>query len=131
VGSAVVELQELLQAHGFRVNATGEFDSRTEDCLLIFQRRQGLRVDAVVGPKTWAALKTTVTLGDRILRKGLTGLDVYELQGLLRVNGYNIPRDGFFGPVTHQAVVQFQQHHKLRDDGKVDRITCSILKNPG
>lgn len=131
VGATVNELQELLRAHGSRLNVTGEFDGHTEDAVLIFQRRQGLRTDAIVGPKTWAALKLTVKPGARILRHDYSGIDVYELQGLLQVHGYNLKRDGFFGVETKQAVLDFQQRHKLRADGQVDRVTWCILKSNG
>lgn len=131
VEPAVVELQELLRAHGFRVPLTGEFDSSTEDAVLIFQRRKGVRVDAIVGPKTWAALKQDVKPGNRMLRKGHSGMDVYELQGLLRVNGYAIARDGFFTDETKDAVIAFQKSHKLRETGQVDRTTWSLLQNNG
>lgn len=131
VEAAVIELQELLQAHGFRLSVTGEFNSRTEDVVMIFQRRQGVRVDAIVGPRTWAALKLTVKPGTRVLRRGYSGMDVYELQGLLRVCGYDVKRDGFFGAKTQQAVVEFQQKHKLNDNGYVDRVTWNVLQNRG
>jgi peptidoglycan hydrolase-like protein with peptidoglycan-binding domain len=127
-GAPVLELQELLRAHGFmRLGLTGEFDSHTEDCVMIFQKRHGLRVDAIVGNQTWEILKTTVKPGTRILRRGLCGADVHELQGLLQVNGYAIQRDGLFGNETKEAVVHFQQKHKLRDNGQVDRVTWSLL----
>ncbi len=131
VGPGVVELQELLRAHGFRIGVTGEFDSYTEDAVLIFQRRHGLRVDAIVGPRTWAALKNLVKPGSRVLRRGLSGADVYVLQGLLQVNGYAIARDGRFGKQTKQAVQHFQQTHKLMDDGRVDRVTWGLLSGQG
>jgi peptidoglycan hydrolase-like protein with peptidoglycan-binding domain len=130
VGEEVIELQELLQAFGFKLAVTGEYNSRTEDCVMIFQRRQGFRVDAVIGPKTWAALKLGVKPGSRVLRKGLSGLDVYELQGLLNVNGYQLQRDGFFEEQTYQAVLGFQHEYKLRETGMVDRIMWAMLKNP-
>lgn len=128
---AVVELQELLRAHGYKVPLTGEFDSQTEDAVLIFQRRKGLRVDAIVGPKTWSALKLDLKLGSRILRQDHSGLDVHELQGLLLVNGYSVTRDGFFTDETKQAVTEFQRYHKLRETGQVDRVTLGVLKNNG
>jgi peptidoglycan hydrolase-like protein with peptidoglycan-binding domain len=127
-GAAVVELQELLRAHGFHVGMTGEFDSYTEDCVLIFQQRYGLRADAVVGQQTWAKLKALVRPGMRSLRRGLSGADVYELQGLLRVNGYPIQRDALFGEETKRAVLDFQQRHKLRETGQVDAITWRLLQ---
>lgn len=130
-GPDVIELQELLRAFGFKVGVTGEFDSYTEDCTLIFQKRCGLRPDAIVGPKTWAAFKLNVKPGTRVLRMGLSGVDVHELQGLLLVNGFSVKRDGFFGPVTRQAVIDFQQQQKLKGDGQVDRITWCVLQRGG
>ncbi|PZV09709.1 MAG: peptidoglycan-binding protein [Leptolyngbya sp.] len=129
VGDDVIELQELLKAFGFKLAVTGEYDSRTEDCVMIFQRRHGFRVDAVIGPKTWAALKLGVKPGSRVLRKGLSGVDVYELQGLLNINGYEIARDGFFEDQTYEAVMEFQQQHKLRETGMCDRIMWAMLQN--
>jgi peptidoglycan hydrolase-like protein with peptidoglycan-binding domain len=129
VGDEVIELQELLKAFGFKLAVTGEYDSRTEDCVMIFQRRHGFRVDAVIGPKTWAALKLGVKPGDRVLRKGLSGIDVYELQGLLNINGYAVKRDGFFEKQTKDALMAFQKQHKLRETGMCDRITWAILQN--
>ncbi len=126
---AVVELQELLRAHGFRVPTTGEFGSQTEDAVKIFQVRHGLRADAIVGPKTWAVLKHSVQPGSRTLRLGWSGVDVYELQGLLLVNGYSLPRDGLFTEATQAAVRDFQATHKLRETGMVDRVTWSLLSN--
>jgi peptidoglycan hydrolase-like protein with peptidoglycan-binding domain len=126
-GPTVVELQELLKAHGFKLAVTGEFDSYTEDCVLIFQKRHGLRVDAIVGTQTWQVLKTTVKPGTRSLRRGLCGADVYELQGLLQVNGYPIQRDGLFGYETRHAVTDFQQRYKLRETGQVDQSTWAML----
>ncbi len=130
-GDGVAELQELLRAFGFKVAVTGEFDSHTEDCTLIFQKRWGLRPDAIVGPKTWAAFKLNVKPGARVLRMGLSGVDVYELQGLLLINGFSVTRDGLFGPITQQAVIDFQEQHKLKGDGAVDRVTWSILQRGG
>ncbi|RMF58004.1 MAG: lysozyme [Calditrichaeota bacterium] len=52
----VKELQELLQARGFNIAASGLFDRDTEDAVIIFQRENGLDDDGVVGPLTWAAL---------------------------------------------------------------------------
>ncbi len=129
VGDEVIELQELLKAFGFKLAATGEYNSRTEDCVMIFQRRHGFRIDAVIGPKTWAALKLGVKPGDRVLRKGLSGFDVYELQGLLNINGYAVQRDGFFEEQTRAALMEFQKQHKLRETGMSDRITWAMLQN--
>jgi peptidoglycan hydrolase-like protein with peptidoglycan-binding domain len=130
-GQTVIELQELLCAHGFNLRVDGDFGSITEEAVAAYQRQQGLRVDGVVGSKTWTALKTTVQPGTRILKQGYTGADVRYLQGLLQILGYNVPHDGQFGASTQQAVIAFQQKHKLKPDGLVNFTTWTVLQgNP-
>ncbi len=129
VGSDVVELQELLNAHGFNLKVDGDFGSRTEDALKRYQRKMGLRIDGVVGPETWFALKDQAPMGKRILRIGSTGRDVYQLQGLLQVNGYILERHGIFDAKTKQMVADFQQKHQLGVTGVVERMTWALLCN--
>ncbi len=127
-GSAVMELQELLCAHGFTLRIDGDFGWRTEAAVWAFQRQKGLRMDGIVSSQTWQALRATVEPGTRTLHRGHIGADVRELQGLLQVCGYDVRRDGIFGEKTHQAVVAFQQHHHLHDDGRVCSVTWNILR---
>lgn len=127
-GPAVAQLQELLRAHGFDLKIDGDFGGMTEAAVKAFQRQQGLRINGVVDAKTWAALKRTIQPGTRILRQGHAGADVRELQGLLQVQGYNVHRDGIFGADTRQAVIEFQQRHKLKNSGLVDSITWTLLR---
>lgn len=127
-GPAVVELQELLGAHGFPVKADGDFGWRTEAAVRAFQREHRLRVDGVVGPETWAILVSEVQSGCRRLRQGHRGRDVRELQGLLQVHNYAIQRQGFFDMATQEAVIDFQRHHNLRADGVVCSVTWTLLR---
>jgi peptidoglycan hydrolase-like protein with peptidoglycan-binding domain len=126
-GPIVVELQELLNAHGFTLRIDGDFGGITEAAVRIFQKRQGLRSDGVVNTPTWNALKRSVPVGSRMLKRGHSGADVYQLQGLLQIHGYHLRRDGFFGAETQGAVLGFQQRHKLLDDGIVDCKTWTML----
>lgn len=130
-GPGVAQLQELLRAHGFDLKVDGDFGCMTEVAVKVFQRQQGLRINGVVDAKTWVALKTTVQPGSRILRSGHTGADVYELQGLLQVLGYNVRRNGVFDVDTEQAAIAFQKKHKLRANGKIDPITWTVLRGRG
>lgn len=127
-GPAVVRLQEMLYAHGFRLKIDGSFGSLTEAAVKSYQRRQGLRVDGVVGPKTWAALRGTIQPGTRLLKPGCSGQDVNELQGLLRVHGYDLERNGIFDTTTHDALLNFQHRYKLRETGLVDSVTWTMLR---
>ncbi|MFB2895718.1 peptidoglycan-binding protein [Aerosakkonemataceae cyanobacterium BLCC-F50] len=128
-GPAVAELQGLLRAHGYTIRIIdGDFGSLTEAAVRSFQKKHGLRINGVVGPQTWAALKSSVKPGARVLRQGYSGSDVYELQGLLQVNGYEINRTGIFDQKTKLTIKDFQQKHKLKDNGIVNSITWTLLR---
>ncbi|MBD3880334.1 peptidoglycan-binding protein [Phormidium tenue FACHB-886] len=129
VGQAVAELQELLCAHGFsRVRVDGDFGSKTETAVKLFQKQHGLRIDGIVGVETWVALRATVQPGTRNLRFGRSGADVMELQGLLQINGFDVKRDGYFGSKTRAAVISFQQRHQLQPDGLVSSVIWTLLR---
>lgn len=70
-------------------------------------------------------------LGDRILKNGMSGEDVKELQTDLIRLGYDLGRygaDGDFGDATEEAVKQFQRDKKLTVDGEVGENTCAALE---
>ena len=59
-GSVVKDLQNKLNAAGYSVGAAdGDFGPHTRAAVLAFQHDHGLTADGVVGPKTWAALRST------------------------------------------------------------------------
>lgn len=66
--------------------------------------------------------------GPRVLRRGMTGDDVRELQRLLVARGYSIARDGIFGPSTEGAVVDFQEERGLEADGVARPATMASLR---
>ncbi len=56
-GSDVRWVQDRLRAWGYyRGGVDGVYGGRTAAAVRLFQRRNGLKVDGVVGPATWAAL---------------------------------------------------------------------------
>lgn len=59
-----------------------------------------------------------------ILKKGMSGLHVQGLQHLL-----HIYPDGKFGPLTEEAVKEFQTAHGLTADGIVGAKTWAALKS--
>lgn len=128
VGPAVVELQELLNGHGFKLRVDGDFGCQTEAAVRAFQRQNNLRSNSIVDMATWNALQANIQPGARALQQGRSGSDVWELQGLLKINGYPIQRDGWFGEETHRAVTAFQQRHNLLADGIVGPITWRLLR---
>ena len=70
-------------------------------------------------------------LGDRVLKNGMKGTDVKELQEALMKLGYNLGKwgcDGDFGDQTEMAVRAFQTQQGLKVDGQVCEKTLAALK---
>ncbi len=65
----------------------------------------------------------------RILRMGDSGSDVRYVQTALKELGYyRSAIDGFFGPITEQAVINFQQAQGLLVDGIVGPATWQAIQ---
>ncbi|BDD03789.1 C40 family peptidase [Aureibacter tunicatorum] len=69
-------------------------------------------------------------LPDVVLRKGDQGMEVKLLQEFLKSIGYNCGvTDGKFGPITEKALVSFQVHNGLEEDGVYNEEVRNIMKN--
>lgn len=55
-GSAVLRLQKMLNAKGYKLTEDGDFGSKTEAAVKAYQKANGLEVDGEVGPMTWGVL---------------------------------------------------------------------------
>ena len=65
----------------------------------------------------------------RVLRLGMRGTDVMEIQALLKKIGYDPgPIDGVFGEKTRQAVIAFQRDNGLTQDGVIGPVTYRALE---
>jgi len=138
-GNDISELQGFLNLRNHEAGPVdGIFGRLTDQAVRSFQREQDLSADGVVGPATRAAIRRIAegsgfsSLTDpsgRILRPGeARGDDVRTLQEWLRVLGYDAgPFDGVYGPLTRQAVADFQRDHDLTVDGKVGPATRAAL----
>lgn len=125
-GTDVKEMQGLLCARGRIVVTDGEFGPKTRAAVVDFQGARWLDRDGEVGPKTLGALRTN--LGARILKRGMNGTDVRELQRLLNVRGASLQLDGDFGPKTEAAVRAFQKARRLSVDGEAGPQTVGALR---
>jgi N-acetylmuramoyl-L-alanine amidase len=125
-GTAIRDIQDRLAALGYesQVDERGTFATGTRDAVTRFQKDKGLDADGIVGPDTWRSLyEAGYRFGDRLLylrRPMIRGEDVSELQSRISSLGFDPGKiDGIFGPVTEQAVLEFQHNRTLAEDGKV------------
>ena len=120
-GSDVTAIQYLLQAHDQDVPVDGVFADSTDAAVRAFQTAEGLDVDGIVGPLTWAALVPT-------LREGDSGPAVKAVQSLLNAKrNSGLPVDGTFSAATREAVTTFQEHAGISVDGIVGPDTWKNL----
>ena len=83
------------------------------------------------GPKAEVTADPVITLGSRLLKKGMAGADVKALQEALMRLGYDLPRygaDGDFGEETEKAVIAFQKAKRLEADGEYGSKTHAALQ---
>lgn len=91
-----------------------------------------VNTDTPNSPASPDSSTTGYTLGDRILKNGMSGADVKELQTALIKLGYSCGSygcDGDYGDATELAVMDFQLDHKPLDvDGEAGPETIAALK---
>jgi len=138
-GAAVTQLQQQLAAEGhFNGPVTGYYGPITHSAVIQFQRARGLQADGIVGPNTEAALQGTAAgdarthpapapaatntssgdTGSELLKVGQRSEAVKTLQLELKAQGFfNGPTTGYYGPITREAVMRFQQAKGLQPDG--------------
>lgn len=126
-----------------KLMATGAFEKFTDDAHckssdhllrgdILVTRSKGHTV-AVLSDGAKAAdevVSIAYKLGDRILKNGMDGEDVKELQTMLIGLDYDCGiwgADGEFGDSTQQAVEQFQYAHGCAVDGEVGPETLAAL----
>ena len=80
--------------------------------------------------KAEAKPAASLKLGDRILKNGMSGEDVKELQLALIKLGYDCGKwgaDGEYGDATEMAVRRFQTQEDLTPDGEFGPLTLAAL----
>ncbi len=125
----IIDVQERLMELDFMDpdEPTDFYGNGTKFALQLFQRKNNLQVDGLLGEQTITALFSeealpyTVKLGDR-------GNDVVAMQERLQsLNYLKAGHTGYFGTDTEAAVKSFQTRNGLSADGNVGEYTREIL----
>lgn len=110
-----------------KVSETGYFTRNTQIAVQYLQCLAFLRVDGIVGPKTWAFLCDGPASLPQ-LRVGTASSVVKAVQEALKDAGYYLGAvDGIFGAKTAQAVKDFQKSYHLTVDGIIGSQTWNAL----
>ncbi len=124
-GDDVTALQQKLLSLGYLdyPNATGYYGQLTKTAVVRFQSNNDLSADGIAGPLTQGRLYSS-SAKSLLLRVGSYGEAVQTLQLRLKELGcFNGTGTGYYGPVTHAAVISFQQANGLSADGIAGPIT--------
>ncbi len=127
-GPEVPDIQLRLMELGYMDydEPTTLYGPMTKEAVEIFQRRNGLQPDGLVGKTTYDALMSDAAL-IYMVSEGAEGDDVLDLQSRLRELGYIETATGYFGTDTAAAVVKFQQRNGLAVDGMIGPETKEML----
>ncbi|MBR3742397.1 MAG: peptidoglycan-binding protein [Clostridia bacterium] len=135
-GNDVANAQMRLKSAGYYFgSADGVFGKDTKDAVIRLQKDYNLKQDGIIGPQTWAVIKSlnvsnaepTVVDNNKTavgaytykLQRGSRGPQVTKLQQQLITLGYLAEGedDGKFGPITAWALMLFQQDEGINVDG--------------
>lgn len=128
----IAALQVALKSlHLYAGQVDGISGPLTRRGIVRLQRRNGIKPDGLLGPRTKRALgwRGRPAIGSRTMRFGSRGWDVAALQFLLQRGGYGVGRaDGIFGPLTRQAVIRAQRAAGFKPDGLAGAKTVAFLR---
>jgi len=132
-GPKVAAVQVALKRIGlYNATVDGVRGPLTKAAIVRFQRRRGLSVDGVVGPRTRRAFgrRGRPAFGSRTMKRGDRGWDVAAMQYILARRGYPPGAiDAVFGSMTDTALRNFQRALGLSADGLAGPSTIAGLRH--
>lgn len=129
-GSQVREVQELLLSHGLikESHITGYYGPITYNAVKAFQNQAGIKSDGIVGPATIQKLKQS-NLSGKTFKLGDQHPEVSTIQNQLEKLGYyrHCRITEYYGPITVEAIKEFQRVNGLKVDGIAGNATIGKL----
>lgn len=101
----------------------GWFGPNTERETLDWQRFFLLDDDGVAGDEERSIMNTLLRQEPRMLTQGMVGPDVTDWQRDLRLLGFDIVVDGWFGPQTRDRTLSLQRNVGISTSGQADDTT--------
>jgi murein L,D-transpeptidase YcbB/YkuD len=139
-GSEVTQLQNDLKKLGyFSTESTGYYGDITAEAVEKLQKDNGYIPDGIAGPDTYSLIDKllkrqeensgrSITYSSPVLKKGMSGDDVVQLQKMLKELGYfNEECTGYYGDVTVSSVRSLQRQYGYIQDGVAGNDTISLL----
>ncbi|MGI6778591.1 MAG: peptidoglycan-binding domain-containing protein [Acetivibrionales bacterium] len=140
-GSEVTQLQNDLKKLGyFSTESTGYYGDITAEAVEKLQKDNGYIPDGIAGPDTYSLIDKllkrqeensgrSITYSSPVLKKGMSGDDVVQLQKMLKELGYfNEECTGYYGDVTVSSVRSLQRQYGYIQDGVAGNDTISLLQ---
>ena len=127
--ASVITLQQRLTDLGYLDSDIpgSQYNESIANAVILFQRACNMAQTGVADNATQISLYGDHAQAYRIKRSD-TGIDVLRLQQRLMELGYYTGRiNGYFGPITEQAVMQFQAINGLSVSGELDYDAWVIL----
>ncbi|MFT9497421.1 peptidoglycan-binding domain-containing protein [Anaerosolibacter sp.] len=124
---------------------TTYYGSITEGAVKEFQRKYNLAVDGIIGSQTLGKImslnlknsssedKLVPEITSSILKKGMNNEEVKLIQKALKKEGsfLNDEFTSYFGPITEEAVKDFQKKYGLTPDGVIGRGSIDKMVSLG
>ncbi len=124
----VTDLQKKLMDLGYLTidEPTLLFGPATEDAIQLFQRQISVQQDGIAGPETLSLIYADEA-PMYLIKLGMEGSDVTELQQQLTDLGYMNNATGYYGDETTAAIKAFQERNGLGADGIAGPETMARL----
>ena len=134
-----IMIQIVLKSYGYYDgNIDGRFGNISKQSLIMFQNKNNIDADGIVGPETCnlllnkdkilsnKSIKNDTEKNNNVINK--YSQDIYDAQIILKDLGlYNSAIDGINGPGTKRAIKTFQSKSGLISDGVIGPLTKAAL----